>query len=178
MTPQPTEQPIDLALSRAITEATKERLHIVLYAILQQNPEAAATASSLLLVDDSEAVTDVNGGPSPRKPVTKKRKRFEHCIQCEEEFDVTDNTDNSCNWHDGTHILVSSFGCLWFLCSNSITGDLEVDEDGDFWADHDDEIHGNRYELQEEYPEGYIWSCCNKRGDQEGGCQVGKHSAD
>jgi hypothetical protein len=58
------------------------------------------------------------------------------------------------------------------------TGELEVDDEGDFWADHDSDFGGSRDELQEEYPEGYIWSCCDKRGDQEGGCRVGKHETE
>jgi hypothetical protein len=68
---------------------------------------------------------------------------------------------------------------------------LDVDWDGDFWADHDEDCHGtiDSEELREEYPDGYRWSCCNMLGgggkendenvevdeDKIKGCQTGPH---
>jgi hypothetical protein len=46
----------------------------------------------------------------------------------------------------------------------------------DFFAEHEPgygEIESQ--EMREEMPEGYIWSCCSKRGDEDG-CQVSKHT--
>lgn len=58
-------------------------------------------------------------------------------------------------------------------------GELEVDHEGDFWADHDEDCHGtiDTAEMRVEYPEGFIWDCCDELGDSEG-CTVGKHEAD
>jgi hypothetical protein len=43
---------------------------------------------------------------------------------------------------------------------------LEVDFDGDFWADHDEDCHGliDTDEMRKEYPDGFIWDCCNTHG--------------
>lgn len=51
-----------------------------------------------------------------------------------------------------------------------------ADYDGDFWADHDENIHGRIDELQEDFPEGYRWTCCNKLGNEEG-CEIGMHNS-
>ncbi|RTE68946.1 hypothetical protein BHE90_016676 [Fusarium euwallaceae] len=59
------------------------------------------------------------------------------------------------------------------------SGELEVDWDGDFWADHDENCHGpiDTEENREDYPEGFFWTCCDKPGDTLG-CRKGKHQAD
>jgi hypothetical protein len=45
------------------------------------------------------------------------------------------------------------------------TGDLEPDEDG--WEDHDERCHGriNTAANRRDFPDGFVWSCCGKRGD-------------
>jgi hypothetical protein len=61
----------------------------------------------------------------------------------------------------------------------STVGDLEVDDSGDFWADHDEDCHGeiDTPEMREECPDGFKWSCCSKLGGAKG-CTKGKHQAD
>ncbi|OPB44872.1 hypothetical protein A0O28_0090100 [Trichoderma guizhouense] len=58
-------------------------------------------------------------------------------------------------------------------------GELEPDYDGDFWADHDENCHGtiDTDEMRDEFPEGFIWSCCDKGGDDIG-CRWGRHQSD
>lgn len=48
--------------------------------------------------------------------------------------------------------------------------------EGDFWADHDEDCHGiiDSYELQQEYPEGYIYDCC-EQPNKTPGCRRGWH---
>ena len=53
-------------------------------------------------------------------------------------------------------------------------GELEQDDDSDFWADHDERCHGLIDELKGEYPEGFKWTCCGEKGDQSSGCEIGK----
>lgn len=58
-------------------------------------------------------------------------------------------------------------------------GDLEVDVYGDFWADHDEDCHGeiDTAEMREEFPDGFIWEgCCGQRGSAKG-CEVSEHVA-
>jgi hypothetical protein len=53
---------------------------------------------------------------------------------------------------------------------------MEVDYEGDFWADHDEDCHGeiDTEEMREEFPEGFFWTCCRRAGD-EPGCKLGVH---
>jgi len=53
-----------------------------------------------------------------------------------------------------------------------------VDYDGDFWADHDPDCHGEYHDFEDDsdYVEGFIWSCCDKPGDDVG-CKSTKHKS-
>jgi hypothetical protein len=57
-------------------------------------------------------------------------------------------------------------------------GEKEVDWDGDFWADHDENCHGqiDSFVDDPDYADGFSWSCCNEPGDNEG-CKSTKHTA-
>ncbi|RGP73309.1 hypothetical protein FSPOR_2268 [Fusarium sporotrichioides] len=61
----------------------------------------------------------------------------------------------------------------------TVLGDLDVDDSGDVWADHDEDCHGeiDTPEMREEVPDGFRWSCCSKLGGTKG-CTKGKHQAD
>ncbi|KAI4694380.1 hypothetical protein J4E81_006597 [Alternaria sp. BMP 2799] len=54
--------------------------------------------------------------------------------------------------------------------------DLEIYNDEDFWTDHDEDCHGeiDTEEMREEYPEGFVWSCCKGYGDAKG-CRTDPH---
>jgi hypothetical protein len=56
---------------------------------------------------------------------------------------------------------------------------MEPDYDSDFWADHNEDCHGTIDSdfCRKEYPEGFIWSCCEKKGDEEG-CRMSRHVSD
>ena len=57
-------------------------------------------------------------------------------------------------------------------------GNLDVDDSNDFWADHDEDCHGiiDTDEMREEFPDGFMWDCCEELGGTEG-CTVGRHHA-
>lgn len=57
------------------------------------------------------------------------------------------------------------------------TGELEPDYDDDAWPDHDEDCHGpiDTDENRMEFPEGFIWSCCDKQGHRSG-CTRGRHT--
>ncbi|KAH6603185.1 cytochrome p450 [Trichoderma cornu-damae] len=80
------------------------------------------------------------------------------CVQCDLPFDPSRNTYKKCRYH---------------------SGDMEVDWDGDCWADHDEDCHGaiDTEEMREEHPSGFFWNCCDRSGEQEG-CRLGRHEAD
>ncbi|KAE8130887.1 hypothetical protein BDV38DRAFT_289227 [Aspergillus pseudotamarii] len=81
------------------------------------------------------------------------RQRYAYCENCDKEFDVTQNTNTSCKFHpDYCH------------------------PDGEFFVDDDQYDNGDydNGEALEEFPEGYIYECCDRRADEEP-CTVDKH---
>ena len=58
-------------------------------------------------------------------------------------------------------------------------GDLEIDYESSTWDDWDENCHGtmDTEDNQEEYPEGFVWSCCNKTGEKRG-CRQSVHRPD
>ncbi|KAH7014231.1 uncharacterized protein B0I36DRAFT_369210 [Microdochium trichocladiopsis] len=83
----------------------------------------------------------------------------EICVKCGSAFDSDTNNTQACRSHpDGAT--------------------TEPDDEGDFWADHDEDCHGiiDSKELREEYPDGYLWTCCGETGSHPG-CQIGPHKS-
>lgn len=52
----------------------------------------------------------------------------------------------------------------------------EAEEDEDAWPDHEEETHGpvDTPENRRDYPEGFIWSCCDKTFNEDG-CVNAQH---
>jgi hypothetical protein len=116
--PVPDEEPDNLPLLlEAIKNQSFHRLEGILQDIVKHSPEGRKIASKWLLV----AKNDVKAGPvapvSPIAPVTfalpvkeesmtsvPMTSRFENCIYCLEEFEVTENSETSCKYHLGTYI--------------------------------------------------------------------------
>ncbi|CAF3584720.1 hypothetical protein FGSG_00785 [Fusarium graminearum PH-1] len=132
-------------------------------------PEHQLRAILLSLCDDSSvckrALNHYGALKAADNPTTGlKRKACNDlfvCVQCDEVYTNEDNTNN----------VLSLPSC--------VLGDLEVDDSEDFWADHDENCHGeiDTPEMREEVPDGFRWSCCSKLGGT-GGCTKGKHQAD
>ncbi|KAK7535850.1 uncharacterized protein J3D65DRAFT_626472 [Phyllosticta citribraziliensis] len=142
-------------LTRAINTADLERLQTVLINICQESEVSKALVSKQLLTEtsDSDESTTKNQKESA-PPRGKKRPRYAVCSLCREEFDVTQNSKTACKYHDE---------------------ELEPTDD-DFWADHDEDCHGpiDDEENKVNFPEGFVWSCCEGQADSEG-CKTGWH---
>ncbi|RFU27568.1 hypothetical protein B7463_g8782, partial [Scytalidium lignicola] len=99
--------------------------------------------------------------PKQDKPIAvgndETTPRYVQCENCDAYFDVTQNKTGDCRWHPGHK---------------------NVYDDEDFWADHDEQIHGYLDDLKDdsEYAEGYIYDCCNKRSDLSP-CKYTRHKA-
>ncbi|KAF4436083.1 hypothetical protein F53441_13331 [Fusarium austroafricanum] len=129
-------------------------------------PEHQVRSVLLALLDDPvvrhRALNHYHTLKAADNPATGlKRKAMNDlfvCVQCDQAFTQEDNTETSCRYHPG---------------------DLDVDDEEDFWADHDEDCHGeiNTVEMREEMPDGFRWSCCRKLGGRKG-CTKGKHEAD
>ncbi|KAK5651495.1 hypothetical protein OQA88_11949 [Cercophora sp. LCS_1] len=89
-------------------------------------------------------------------PVTKPaQETIEICVQCDTPFKESENTKRACRFHNG---------------------DMEADYD--LWPDHDEDCHGpveTSYNKRN-YPEKFMWNCCDRYGD-EPGCRMSRHQA-
>ncbi|KAI4716904.1 hypothetical protein E4T48_06867 [Aureobasidium sp. EXF-10727] len=155
-----------LELTYAITHATLSRLQSLVQKLCDTSPTAKALVEEELLTASTPPTIDLTTEEpnEPRQTIqqlvsseTAKRQRYTMCKHCKQEFDVTSNTEDSCQYHEGS---------------------LEIDNEGDFWADWDEDCHGSiDSDLAEEYPEGFKWSCCDGTGEEEG-CMIGPHVVD
>ena len=110
-------------------------------------------------------------------PSFYKRKAQEElhiCIRCDEPFSKAENVFGDCFYHPG-ELLQYSFR----QHSHSVAGDMEPDYDSHVWADHDERCHGTIDSdfCRKEYPDGFIWDCCEQTGSAVG-CKEGEHKAD
>jgi hypothetical protein len=122
-------------LSAAIQDAQKDRLVTVLNELIQRCSAAIPIIEEELLTngfDSDEAAEDSadyeeNEEEEPRPPPAhnlkrkralsqttagpQKRKLYEMCIQCKEEYNVNENDKESCLWHPGTPLSCCSSSC-------------------------------------------------------------------
>ena len=112
------------ALRTAIKTAQADRLRRTLLSICDASVEASRVARKLLLVPEENEravqqhhprrlIHDEQDGSkgeehSDRRAYTfvqkapkRLRPRFATCINCDQEFDVSDNGRKACRWHDG-----------------------------------------------------------------------------
>ena len=95
------------SLGRAINESSDKRVRAVLKSICAKNDEARKEAESQLLT-----TTDTKEGPNNTKSLVP---RYTFCVNCEKEFDVTANTEKSCQYHPGT-IAQRDRGPVCIIC--------------------------------------------------------------
>ncbi|KAF4990068.1 hypothetical protein FGRMN_8687 [Fusarium graminum] len=129
-------------------------------------PEHQVRAILLALCDDSSVraraenhYRALKAADNPSTGVKRKATTDLYvCVQCDGAFSHESNTETSCRYHPGS---------------------LDVDDSEDFWADHDEDCHGeiDTVEMREEMPDGFAWSCCGKLGGRKG-CTKGRHEAD
>ncbi|KAI1501863.1 hypothetical protein F5X99DRAFT_408671 [Biscogniauxia marginata] len=85
----------------------------------------------------------------------KAESTIKICVQCQDSFYEEDNGPRACRYHDG---------------------ELEIDDEHSTWDDWDENCFGrmDSEDNREEYPDGFTWNCCNKRGTDLG-CTRGPH---
>ena len=59
---------------------------------------------------------------------------------------------------------------------NDCLGEKTIEYDGDFWADHDDDCHGDPMSFidDEDFEDGFKWSCCDDE-IRSAGCEKTTH---
>lgn len=172
----------------AIYNVPAERAKAILIALCNENPSLRYRAKSML--SQMEKLDS-------QVPPGKKRKAesaVKVCVQCQEPFYEEDNCDQACRYHSGQFLERDAGGISQnaddvflaggpvsrkqsVICADVPTGDLDPDDSHDFWADHDENCHGliDTDEQRMEFPEGFVWSCCNKLGHRSG-CTFGRHT--
>ncbi|KAJ9205249.1 hypothetical protein C8Q69DRAFT_113590 [Paecilomyces variotii] len=91
--------------------------------------------------------------PAPIAGTKRLRLRYVRCENCEQQFDIVTNTATSCRYHP------------------------EYSEpDYDLFVDHDEDCHGtiDSSEMREQFPEKFIYPCCDRTGVEEP-CTVDWH---
>ncbi|CAI7635750.1 unnamed protein product [Penicillium glandicola] len=144
-------------LGCAINDLSHQTLRAVLKSICAKNDEARKEAESQLLVitTNTKESPDNNKQPVPR---------YAFCTNCEKDFDVTTNGEESCRYHPGatTQKWTSRFR------QSEPSEDLYVDNDWPESVDTD--------EMRERYPECFIFECCEGNlEDNPDGCEFGFH---
>lgn len=116
--PLPNEELDNLPLLlEAIKNQSIHRLEGILQDIVKHSPEGRKIASKWLLAAKSDAKSGPAALVSPIALITSAlpakeesmasvpmTSRFENCIYCLEDFEVTQNSETSCKYHLGTYI--------------------------------------------------------------------------
>ena len=175
-------------LASAISKANVSILRRILEDLCCNYSNCARDVADELLVHESmaSATIDPMGDESVRGPRPKRRKvqeqiisRYETCGTCGVNYDVTQNAEDACNLHPGEQI--SQIAHLFISRPNVALGEVRADKDvfpDDIDVPSDGIKEGYDWtsdERWEEWPEGFIWSCCERRQD-EGNCVVRRHS--
>ncbi|KAH8704078.1 hypothetical protein BGW36DRAFT_458210 [Talaromyces proteolyticus] len=116
------------------------------------------TSEDLETSDDSDASSEEQEVTSaaPKTSSKRLRPRYAWCINCEKDFDTTENTKKSCRYHPE-------------YC----------EADSDEFPDHDERCHGpmDTPENRENFPDRFVFECCDRTLEEEP-CKVGWHVED
>ncbi|KAK0663007.1 hypothetical protein QBC41DRAFT_306938 [Cercophora samala] len=124
--------------------------------ILNAPPEHLRAAIRIFCTKNKEARNTIAEYLSMlREQKPDRPTELEFCKKCEKPFFEADNRDGACWFHDGQ--------CL-------------VDDDASVWNDWEEEHFGFKDDPcnQEENPDGFLWTCCNRRAAEQG-CKNHKH---
>ncbi|KAK8876816.1 hypothetical protein PGQ11_001762 [Apiospora arundinis] len=165
-----TQDQSQLILEEAINKLDLPTLRSVFKDMCASSEEIRQQATERLIVTRSAAKKHAAADDDPQEASASNKKqkqgdedtlqsRFEPCKNCKQVFDVTKNTPTSCQFHDG-----------------ALGIDDEVFPDDDDVAYHPDGIDVHTDWRREEWPEGFIWNCCEKNCNNKG-CIAQKHEA-
>ncbi|KAJ3958837.1 hypothetical protein N0V92_004591 [Colletotrichum tropicale] len=137
--------------SNDISNLSLEHARAILHALCQERNTKAKVLDLARKLKHHETLRQAQASAKPARPLAI-------CVECREAFDPNTSGPRDCFYHPGY---------------------LEVDDEGDFWADHDEDCHGkiDTDEMREEFPDGFRWDCCGQTGDAEG-CHRGAHRSD
>ncbi|KAI1306635.1 hypothetical protein F5Y03DRAFT_136117 [Xylaria venustula] len=139
-----------------LANAPPEILRAVLIALCKdpyQKRKAISYFTKLEALESKQRQAVGTGSSSANRP-NKRRADSELaiCTNCKEPFSADDNPPDACRYHPG------------YMEKNPESSDW------DDWPEYDSESEENK----EDYPEGYLWDCCEQPGDSVG-CTRASH---
>ncbi|KAI1146657.1 hypothetical protein F4825DRAFT_439947 [Nemania diffusa] len=139
-----------------LTNISEANAKSILLALCADDSQLTRRAENLLRKIDTLQQREMTASNQSGKK-RKASSTIRICGQCQDSFYEEENNDKACRYH---------------------SGELEVDYESDVWADHDENCHGeiNTDSNRIEFPEGFIWDCCDKLGYRSG-CTRGRHDA-
>ncbi|KAK4561086.1 hypothetical protein LTR86_005041 [Recurvomyces mirabilis] len=154
---RPTPLSAASSLEDTIATASADRPRAVLLQICRDNAEAEDIAQTSLLITHASGLT-----------LKRARTAWQSMMSLAIVLAIAFTIEVGYHTNSG---LVNSTECAY-------TGKKKVDYQSDFWADHDDDCHGDPETLHDEpdYADGFIWTCCDGVGDVPG-CVVTVHNA-
>ncbi|OAX81482.1 hypothetical protein ACJ72_04177 [Emergomyces africanus] len=164
-------------LTRAIRDSSRELLQNLMVDLCNESPDVRKKLASQLLTtrdeaekhktstdtDETEIDSEVGDNDNSKKEgetrksaISNKRElraRYAICENCDKEFDILNNPEDSCYYHPEESV-----------------------PNYDFFEDHDENIHGiiDSDELREDFPDGYNYECCGGTGFDTP-CTVDRH---
>jgi hypothetical protein len=89
-----------LVLLDAIDSISLHRARKVLIELCTESPQARQFLCDKLLVGHGQTSSkdDTEAGPKRKRDA---QQRYEICKQCEEEYDILNNSQDACAWHPG-----------------------------------------------------------------------------
>ncbi|KAJ5345197.1 hypothetical protein N7452_003201 [Penicillium brevicompactum] len=148
------------ALGNTLNGLNEKTLREVFKSVCAKSDAARKEAESqlllLLLASSADSPASQALGTEKSSAAGKTTvPRYALCGNCKEDFDVTANTDKSCRYHP-------SFS--------------EADQDSHLYEDLDDWMEADTEENREEWPECFIFLCCEQNlRDNPHGCKVDFH---
>lgn len=166
-------------LREAIANLPKDRLVVVVESMCRKSSEAKKIAEEYLVVTPEQVPQNTNPTTENPKaePVVAESKfalSFADCKNCNENYDTTKNYIESCAFHPGMHPMFLPIESILMSVGHKVVDD-EPRDDGESWWDQFDWEDWRDGQCEdhiddEDYAEGFKWTCCGQLGD--GACCV------
>lgn len=169
------------ALEGPVALASKAELERVLLRICSVSEVARTVATKMLPIATTHAAPELCSGTKRKASEAETTHR---CSRCKLRFETDENLPKDCRYHPGSVISIS---CSMYTCLRPLrictVGHKDVnydavysDDEVEVWADHCEKTFGPAESMVDymDYQEGFLWSCCDQRGDADG-CQMREH---
>ena len=155
---EPSKEPAGATLKDAINTAPVEQLRAMLRDFVEKHADIKEAVTKRLLTPMS---------PAPGVH-TLKRKAYETCRHCDQDYAVVENIDGACVYHKGEGGL-----SVYTSSTDGFKGVREPDYDSGVFVDCYEEWEEPDPD-DEEFEHGFMWTCCDQH-QPAAGCIATKH---